>query len=90
MGSRFLPDLGKEIRAPEKTGSGRYLPDIPHQADDLDQLAARLTDVRQFTGGAESRIIGILSGGSFRPQAILGRRAETISETAPLSPSRKG
>ncbi len=68
----------------------QLLADIAHQADYLVHLAAHITDVSQFTGGAKSRIIGILSGGSFRPQAIIGRRAVKISETAPLSPSRKG
>ncbi|WP_375449873.1 class I SAM-dependent methyltransferase [uncultured Devosia sp.] len=58
-----------------KPGGVIVLADIAHQAEYQQQLTARgVADVRTYTGGWESRIIGALSGGSFRPQALVGRR----------------
>lgn len=77
-----LPDAADRTRALAemlrvlRPGGVLILGDIAHHADYHKQLAARgLTDIRTYTGGWESRIIGVLSGGTFRPQALLGRRA---------------
>lgn len=52
------------------------LADISHQAEYIAQLrAAGVTELREERGGIESAVIGLLSGNTFRPQAILARRA---------------
>jgi hypothetical protein len=49
--------------------------DIAHIAEYRDHVARTgLADLRLDTGGLEARIIGALSGGTFRPQALIGRR----------------
>ena len=76
-----LPDTADRSRALDemlrvlRPGGALVLADIAHHADYRAQLAARgLSDLREVTGGMESKIIGVLSGGSFRPQALVGRR----------------
>jgi|GEM_PF-3076519 len=50
--------------------------DITHQAAYLAQLrAAGVTDIRVDDGGLASAVIGALSGNTFRPQAIIARKA---------------
>ena len=78
-----LPDADSRKRALAemlrvlRPGGVLVLADIAHYSDYRKQLAARgLTDVRAFPGGLESKIIGFLSGGSFRPQALIGRCGE--------------
>lgn len=69
--SRALDEMLRVLRP----GGMLVLADIAHQAEYRKQLLARgLTDIRVYTGGWESRIIGALSGGSFRPQALIGHR----------------
>lgn len=52
------------------------LADIAYHQAYRAQLEARgLIDLHACDGGWEARVIGALSGGSFRPQALLGRRA---------------
>ncbi len=76
-----LPEAGDRARALDemlrvlRPGGVLVLADIAHQADYRKQLAARgLAGIRVHTGGPGSRIAGALSGGSFRPQALAGRR----------------
>ena len=76
-----LPDAISRTRAIDqmlrvlKPGGVLVLADIAHHGQYRNHLAARgLTDVHAYTGGLESRIIGALSGGSFRPQALIARR----------------
>jgi len=58
-----------------KPGGVLVLADIAHHSDYQKYLVARgLSDIRALTGGLEAKIIGALSGGSFRPQALVGRR----------------
>ena len=75
-----LPDAASRARAVDemlrvlRPGGVLMLADIAHHAEYRDQLAARgLADIRVHTGGPASHIIGALSGGSFRPQAIIAR-----------------
>jgi ubiquinone/menaquinone biosynthesis C-methylase UbiE len=57
-----------------RPGGVLVLADIANLAAYKKQLISRgVVDMRFYTGGIESRIIGILSGGSFRPQAIVAR-----------------
>lgn len=57
-------------------GGVLVLADIAHLAESYAHLTARgTTDVRVLDGGWEARILGVLSGGSYRPQALLARRA---------------
>ena len=77
-----LPDAAGRARALEemlrvlRPGGTLVLADIAHHAAYRSQLAARgLTDMRACTGGPASWIIGALSGGTFRPRALVGRRA---------------
>ena len=56
-----------------RPGGTLVLSDIAHHATYRTiLLAAGLCDLREETGGAQSRIIGVLSGLSFRPQALVG------------------
>jgi SAM-dependent methyltransferase len=80
-----LPDTLDRTRALDemlrvlRPGGVLVLADIAHLAEYRKQLTARgLTDIRIFTGGLESRVIGALSGGTFRPQAIVARRPEKL------------
>ena len=51
------------------------LADIDHLPDYRKHLEAHgLSNLQVHTGGIESRVIGALSGGTFRPQAIIGSR----------------
>jgi ubiquinone/menaquinone biosynthesis C-methylase UbiE len=75
-----LPNVADRVSALDemlrvlRPGGVLVLADIANHAAYRDHLVARgLSDIRVYTGGLESRIIGILSGGSFRPQAIIGR-----------------
>lgn len=77
-----LPDAADRSQALEemlrvlRPGGVLVLADIAHHAEYREQLVTRgLADVLVHDGGMESRIIGALSGGSFRPQALIGRRA---------------
>jgi SAM-dependent methyltransferase len=55
-----------------RPGGVLVLADIAHHAEYREALAARgVTEMRFVSGGAESRIMGVLSGGTFRPQAIV-------------------
>lgn len=55
-----------------RPGGVLVLADIAHHAEYREALAARgVTEMRFVSGGAESRIVGVLSGGTFRPQAIV-------------------
>ncbi len=76
-----LPDPGDRARALEemlrvlKKGGVLVLADIAYHDDYRQHLEARgMTDVRAVSGGLESGIIGALSGGTFRPQALIGLR----------------
>ena len=52
--------------------------DITHQAEYLAHLqAAGITDLKVEDGGLESAVIGVFSGDTFRPQAIIARKAAT-------------
>ena len=77
-----LPDAADRSRALDemlrvlRPGGGFILADIAHHSAYRTQLVARgLVDIRVDDGGAGSRVIGLLSAGSFRPRAIVGRRA---------------
>lgn len=76
-----LPDAADRTRAVAemlrvlRPGGVLALADIAHHAEYRQQLLAHgMVDLRLDTGGIEARIIGALSGGTFRPQAILGRK----------------
>jgi ubiquinone/menaquinone biosynthesis C-methylase UbiE len=75
-----LPDATDRAHAVDemlrvlRPGGVLVLADIANHAAYKEQLTSRGVDnMRIYTGGIESRIIGILSGGSFRPQAIVAR-----------------
>ena len=75
-----LPDAAARTRALDemlrvlRPGGVLVLADIAHHAEYREQLTSRgLADVRVYTGGMESRLIGALSGGTFRPQAIVAK-----------------
>lgn len=52
------------------------LSDIEHVRDYRDHLlGAGAVDVKVLHGGAEAAVMGVLSGGSFRPQALFARKA---------------
>ncbi|MCW6511296.1 class I SAM-dependent methyltransferase [Lichenifustis flavocetrariae] len=77
-----LPDASDRARAVAemvrvlRPEGALVLADIAHYADYRRQLELlSLQNIIVDTGGAESRIIGALSGGSFCPHAIIGRRA---------------
>lgn len=70
--ARALDEMLRVLRP----GGILVLADIAHHQAYRAQLEARgLTDLQVRDGGWEARIIGALSGGSFRPQALVGRRA---------------
>ena len=48
---------------------------VPAYAQQLDKLGAKT--VNFYDGGREARIMGILSGGSYRPQAVIALKACT-------------
>ncbi len=75
-----LPDATDRARAVDemlrvlRPGGVLVLADIANHAAYKEQLTSRgVADMRIYTGGIESRMIGILSGGSFQPQAIVAR-----------------
>ncbi len=77
-----LPDAADRSRALDemlrvlKPGGVFVLADIAHHADYKQHLTSRgLIQMREHTGGIETQVIGALSGGSFRPQAIFGCHA---------------
>jgi ubiquinone/menaquinone biosynthesis C-methylase UbiE len=68
--ARALSEMLRVLRP----GGVLVLADIAHHAEYRKQLTAYgLADMRICTGGIESRIIGALSGGTFRPKAIVAR-----------------
>ena len=76
-----LPNASDRLRALDEMlrvlkPGGVLLPaDIAHHADYTQHLTPRgLTQMREHTGGIETQLVGALSGGSYRPQAIVGRR----------------
>jgi arsenite methyltransferase len=77
-----LPDAADRTRALDemlrvlRPGGTLVLADIAYLADYRAHLAARgVTDVRVLDDGWEARIMGALSGGTYRPQALVARRA---------------
>jgi len=73
-----LPDAAGRMRAIDemlrvlRPGGVLVLADIAHVAAYRDALAARgIMEMRFLDGGVKSRIMGVLSGGTFRPQAII-------------------
>lgn len=77
-----LPDAVDRARALDemlrvlRPGGTLVLADIANHEEYRDRLAARgLTATTMDDGGAAARIMGVLSAGSFRPQALLGRHA---------------
>ena len=59
-----------------KPGGLLIFADIAHHESYVKILAdTGLADIQKDKNGAGSRIIGMLSGGSFRPQAFVGRKA---------------
>jgi len=76
-----LPDAGDRTRALDemlrvlRPGGVLVLADIAYHLDYSEHLTARgVEDMHIDTGGLESRVIGVLSGGTFRPQAIAARK----------------
>lgn len=76
-----IPDAADRARAIDemlrvlRPGGVLVLADIAHHDAYRAQLLARgLDGLRVHDGGVEARVIGALSGGSFRPQALIGRR----------------
>jgi SAM-dependent methyltransferase len=58
-----------------RPGGVLVLADIANHEAYREQLMSRgVATMRILTGGAASRMIGILSGGSFRPRAIIARK----------------
>lgn len=77
-----LPEAADRTRAVDemlrvlRPGGVLVLADIANHGAYRAQLEARgLTDLHARDGGWETRVIGALSGGSFRPKALVGRRA---------------
>lgn len=69
--ARVLDEMIRVLRP----GGVLVLADIAHCQEYRQHLAVReFTELRLDTGGLEARIMGALSGGSFRPQAIVARR----------------
>jgi ubiquinone/menaquinone biosynthesis C-methylase UbiE len=59
-----------------RPGGVLVLADIANYQEYRQQIAARsFTDIHLDTGGLGSRVIGALSGGTFRPQAIVARQS---------------
>ena len=76
-----VPDATDRMRALDemvrvlRPGGALVLADIAHLKEYRAHLAARgLRDLRLDEGGIESRVVGFLSGGGFRPQVVAGRR----------------
>ena len=75
-----LPDAAGRTRALDemlrvlRPGGVLVLADIANHADYQAHLAARNIQACADTGGLESSVIGALSGGTFRPQAIIAQR----------------
>jgi arsenite methyltransferase len=66
-----LDEMLRVLRA----GGVLVLADIAHLADYREHLLSKgVSDLRFLSGGAEARIMGALSGGSYRPQALLAVR----------------
>ena len=57
-----------------RPGGSLVLADIAHFDEYLSLLAPDVGSMRISTGGWESRVIGILSGGTFRPQALIAQK----------------
>ena len=77
-----LPEAADRTRALDemlrvlRPGGVLVLADIAYHSVYRTQLEARgLTDLHVCDGGCEGWVSGVLTGGSFRPQAIVGRRA---------------
>ena len=75
-----LPSAADRVRAVDemcrvlRRGGVLVLADIAHLAEYRSQLAARgVADVRVLDGGWEAHVMGVLSGGSYRPQALVAR-----------------
>jgi ubiquinone/menaquinone biosynthesis C-methylase UbiE len=68
--ARVLDEMLRVLRP----GGVLILADIAYHEEYRKQLTARaLAEMFVYTGGLESRIIGVLSFGSFRPRAIIAR-----------------
>ncbi|MEE7463856.1 methyltransferase type 11 [Methylobacterium fujisawaense] len=71
--TRALNEMLRVLRP----GGVLVLADIAHHRVYRAQLEAHgLIDILAHYGGWETRLVGVLSGGSFRPHALVGRRAE--------------
>ena len=75
-----LPSDADRVRALDemcrvlRPGGVLVLADIAHLSEYCAHLAARgVSDVRVLDGGWEARVMGLLSGGSYRPQALVAR-----------------
>jgi SAM-dependent methyltransferase len=69
--ARALDEMLRVLRP----GGVLVIADIANHSVYRAQLAARcMGDLRVDTGGLESRIIGLLSGGSFQPEATIARK----------------
>ncbi len=76
-----LPEAAQRMRVLDemlrvlRPGGALVLADIAHIPDYRSYLLSRdLTRVQFLAGGAEAAIMGALSGGSYRPQALLAVR----------------
>lgn len=68
---RVLDEMLRVLRP----GGALLLADIAYLADYQSHLTANgLTDIQTDTGGLEALIVGALSGGTFRPQFLVGRQ----------------
>ena len=57
-----------------RPGGVLVLADIAFIADYYNQLTARgVADIRMLDGGWEASVMGVLSGGSYRPPALIAR-----------------
>jgi ubiquinone/menaquinone biosynthesis C-methylase UbiE len=91
-----LPDAAGRVRALDemirvlRPGGVLVLADIAHHEEYREQLMARgVEGLKVDPGGMGARITGVLSGGSFRPQAIVAR-AKLLARARLLAKDLRG
>ncbi len=73
--ARALDEMLRVLRP----GGVLVLADIANKKEYQTHLKSRgLSDIREFTGGFGTQIVGVLTGGSFKPQALFGLKFDQV------------